>query len=710
MAAAKAMNPWTRLSGAISARDAGRLEDARRLCLEARKVDPDFAEACILLADIAGRRDDWPQARRWLQTAAALSPSSPSIYEFLAQLRPSVEDAAELSRVVGRRLAFGMSAPFALVRADALAVLGQFGKATALLRDAIALPDARPQAWLKLADILRNTGRAAEAQAVYRDVLDRPWQDPDSLFLMAEIAEILQMPEAALARWEAVITLRPDWADARFNAAKTLFFLGRHEEAITRFRHLIADPTTGEAIIAPALNGLAGAYRQSGAHAKAVVALRWAVCASPSDPMLLGNLSEVCRLLALGGDAVNAARRAAVIAPAETGILNNLALALAEEDQPATALAVLRRASAVAPQEASTLVHMLDPLSSLAEHVRSKVIGLRLLALAPDRAQCRYAVSIAMQAAGELGLAWRENEYRFEAPPSVMPQLYPQPRWDGRRLPTGTKLLVWAEQGIGDEVAFAGMLPDLIEQGFDLAVECDRRLAPILSRSFPTIEVIGRKRGSRDLAPRLFAPDIAAQVAMGSLAKWTRPTLERFYRRDRFLVPDPTRLEVWKRRLAAYDGQFKVGMCWRSSRRDGVARRAHTVISDWDPLFDVPGIVFVNLQYQIDDDEVRYLRRRLGDRFLEFPDLDLYDDFEEVLALASSQDLVISTVTTNGCFPAAAGTPTWLLLREGDPFALRTGHHPWFPTTRGFLKRAGEDWSRPMHEVRSAIKRLVQAH
>ena len=56
--------------------------------------------------------------------------------------------------------------------------------------------------------------------------------------------------------------------------------------------------------------------------------------------------------------------------------------------------------------------------------------------------------------------------------------------WDGSPLKEKT-LLIYTEQGIGDEIMFASCFEEIIEQIGECIVECDKRLIPIFTRSFP---------------------------------------------------------------------------------------------------------------------------------------------------------------------------------------------------------------------------------
>ena len=64
-----------------------------------------------------------------------------------------------------------------------------------------------------------------------------------------------------------------------------------------------------------------------------------------------------------------------------------------------------------------------------------------------------------------------------------MPRAYRQPRWNGERV-DGT-LLVWGEQGLGDEILHASMIPDLMARTGSLMLEVEPRLVRCSRARFP---------------------------------------------------------------------------------------------------------------------------------------------------------------------------------------------------------------------------------
>ncbi len=91
---------------------------------------------------------------------------------------------------------------------------------------------------------------------------------------------------------------------------------------------------------------------------------------------------------------------------------------------------------------------------------------------------------------GDFENGWRSYRSRWQSIDHDTPmRAYPQPLWNGKKLPQG-RLLLWGEQGIGDEIMFAGLVPDALRTGNSIVLDCEPRLRPLFARSFPEVEVI----------------------------------------------------------------------------------------------------------------------------------------------------------------------------------------------------------------------------
>src|SRR6185369_8694150 len=104
--------------------------------------------------------------------------------------------------------------------------------------------------------------------------------------------------------------------------------------------------------------------------------------------------------------------------------------------------------------------------------------------------QILWAAALAMLSLGRLETGWRLFEARFAANPN-MPYPFPEDRrWRGQDI-SGQRLLVWCEQGIGDEILFGSCITDLAPFGAKIMIACDRRLTPLYERSFPGVQILG---------------------------------------------------------------------------------------------------------------------------------------------------------------------------------------------------------------------------
>jgi hypothetical protein len=256
---------------------------------------------------------------------------------------------------------------------------------------------------------------------------------------------------------------------------------------------------------------------------------------------------------------------------------------------------------------------------------------------------------------------------------------------------------------VGDEILFANCIPDLAAAADNCIVECDSRLVPLFARSFPDCEVIPRTEPPQ---PRTRWPDIDLHAPMGTLPRWFRPVLDRFPLERGYLRADPARVEYWKSRLAQLGPGLKVGISWRSRLMTAARTKHYVSLHGWDPLLTTPGVSFVNLQYCDYADDIAEARSRLGVGIHHFEDLNLRDSLDEVAALISALDLVITICNVNMDLGGALGTETWLFaLRYGTTWAtLGQDYAPWFPSIRMFSRNWNETWDAAIEAAAQVLR------
>jgi len=276
---------------------------------------------------------------------------------------------------------------------------------------------------------------------------------------------------------------------------------------------------------------------------------------------------------------------------------------------------------------------------------------------------------------------------------------YPLPLWKGTKLASG-RLLIWGEHevptyGVGDEILFASCIPDVIRAGNRFVLECEARLKPLFTRSFPGVDVVSGHTSARDLER-----DIAAHLPLGSLPSVFRVTDAAFATaKSPYLVADPVERERFRSRYA--DGRRLVGLAWHSS-----ANMARSIVglSQLAPLFALPGVRWVSLQYGkhsgLEDAVGAADAPILVDRSVDqFVDIDLF------AAQVAAMDMVVTIDNSTAHLAGALGVPTWLLLpfRAHWYWTVTAGEKSlWYPSMRLFRQSEPGAW-------RSVVQRVARA-
>jgi len=279
----------------------------------------------------------------------------------------------------------------------------------------------------------------------------------------------------------------------------------------------------------------------------------------------------------------------------------------------------------------------------------------------------------------------------------------------------GKRIMIFGEQGLGDEIAFANVLPDLINSigpNGRLILAVERRLVSLFQRSFPTALVGPHETGRanhHDVRRATFVDeetDVDLWAPTGSLLRRYRTDISAFPDHGGYLKPDPDRVAHWRRELAALGPARKVGLLWKSLVIDAERQRFYSPFELWAETLATPGVAFVNLQYGDCTTELQAVRERLGVEIWD-PPFDLKTDLDEVAALACALDLSIgpSNATTN--IVGACGAPLWLILQPGAWPQLGTDIYPWYPQARVFSPPAMTHWADAMSEVAAALRAYI---
>jgi tetratricopeptide (TPR) repeat protein len=403
-------------------------------------------------------------------------------------------------------------------------------------------------------------------------------------------------------------------------------------------------------------------------------------------------------------EALSCFRRALELKPDFAEAMHNCGLLLRDLGRPADALAMLERALSLNPEFALALANIGVMHQDLGDIDGAFAAFDRALELAPESGDIHLTKAHLLLSAGRFREGWREQEYRRLAPEFPRGR-FPFPEWEGEDL-TGKNLLVYAEQGIGDEIMLAGCFPDLLAKGGRCVIECDPRLETLYRRSFPQAEFAGNRFKKPDTWLEAFRP-IDLQIPIGSLPWFFRNEEADFPRHSGYLVADPQRIGRWKERLSSLGPGLKIGLSWRGGTSRTNAYLRSIPLESWLPVLKPADAHFVNLQYTDCRTELGSLHLRHGIRIHSWPELE--SDYEETAALVASLDLVISVCTAVVHLAGALGAPVWVLVPSSPGWRYLRDREglPWYPSARLFRQAAPMDWAPVLQRVAAELPNLA---
>jgi uncharacterized protein (TIGR03032 family) len=348
--------------------------------------------------------------------------------------------------------------------------------------------------------------------------------------------------------------------------------------------------------------------------------------------------------------------------PAPAVIASRQGLACVAQDDFVEAVSCFEQAVSVAPQSAAALSNLGLALQFVGRLEDSRARLERAVQAAPDAPQHHVNLAATLFMLGCLSEGWTQYEWRWKRLENrgyVEPFVDWAPPWNGSSLAQQT-VLVYGEQGIGDEIMFASCYPDVIEQARRCVLVCDHRLVSLLRRSFPTAVVLAREVAVQATAREAIGP-VDAQVAAGSLPRYVRTTMDDFPRDESFLVPDQQLVCRWRERYAQLGPPLTVGLSWRGGKGEEQRRRSATLEQLAD-LFTVPGVAFINLQYGPSHGEVTSFSAAHGCELHQWPDSDPLRDMDDFAAQIAALDLVMSVDNSTIHLAGSLGVPTVALL------------------------------------------------
>jgi tetratricopeptide (TPR) repeat protein len=606
-------------------------------------------------------REEWTAAERELDASLKYVPDRVSTLTNLCAVLIRLKKFDKASETIERGLRLDAANPELILNSGLLDLAGErFIEALSKFEKSLALKPDYAEAWGNRGNALSRLKRLDDALASYERAIELKRDYLEAWIHRGVLLSDLQRHEEALASYERSIELRPDHAEIWTNHGHTLQNLGRHEEALVSYQR--------------------------------------AITLKPDDARAWSDRGVALNELKRNEEALVSHERGIEINPGYAEAWSNRGNALQGLDRYEEAVASYQNAVGLKADYADAWLNRGNALKALKRYGEALASYERALALKPADAEAHYNRGILQLLLKNFHggfedylWRWRNKDWKSKPLATSLPRCSPQGR--------NGHALLWAEQGLGDEILYASMLQQAQALCTKITLSADRRLHSIFRRSFPGIDLIDRNSTGAGISEKHFdtqAPigDLGYLLARdsGSLLHSGRP----------FLLADPVKKSEFKQRPPFNSGKLTCGISWKSgNKKFGDAKSA--TLAEFGSILKDPRLSFVNLQYGSVDTEIQSTKTQLGAPVHQMEGLDVFNDIDGLLSLIDACDFVITTSSVAAHLAGSIGKKGCLLV----PFSRgriwywheNDAHSFWYPSLKLFYQEQPGDWTDPINQM-----------
>jgi tetratricopeptide (TPR) repeat protein len=500
--------------------------------------------------------------------------------------------------------------------------------------------------------------------------------------------------------YEKLINNKPDYAEAYANLGNTFRELNMHEEALDAYNTAV--------MLNPKLEGVflnrGNIMLDQKKYQVALAEYDKAIAIKPDFASAYSNRGIALRGLKRLDDALTSYELAIKIKPDYAEAYYNRGIAQSELNYSDEALASYDKAIEINPeyiQAYSNRGNVLQDLNRLDEALASND---RAIEINPDYAEAYWNKSLIYLMIGDFYKGWDLYTRRWNVKSNVSKKLDTKiPNWDGRTDNNKIKILFWAEQGIGDEIFYFGILKNLTEIKSKITLSADVRLHTLFKRSMPEVEFIDRNNIDVECNENSFdyqAPigDIGLMCSVNSALKHKKP-------KPFFIINKLNKtgsIKINKK----FNHKALCGISWKSANQNIGSSKSLDLI-ELSPLLIIEGVEFVSLQYGSTKDEINFVEKKIGKKIHTVEELDIYNDIDGLVSLISDCDFIVTTSNITAHLAGSIGKKGIVLLpfSKGKIWYWHSGkgQSTWYPSLLLTSQTEMNNWAEPITKSKEWI-------
>ncbi len=695
------------LQRAVDVHNNGDLETAEALYRKILEIDPQNADVLHLLGFLAYQVGFGEEGAALIEEAIQLAPEIALFQSNLAKIYLSEKELEKAEIAYRRSLE---------LNPDDLDIMNDLGnllrekekgpgtdslnESIKLLSEVVRQNPASPEFQVNYGNALRNNLQLDEAKDCYVKALEINPEFSGALVNLGTVYQMKKDSDEAKSYFNKALELDPKNSGALNNFAQVLVAEHRLDEGIEYFKQAAEIEPNNPLVY----YNMGMALMRRRRDDEALEVLQKSMELDNHQPRVFCAFSALLRMMDNLEAAERFTRDSLEQFPEDPHLLNELSHVLMSNFEFDEAEELARAVLKENPNFGPALIVLAIVLIHTGTEEEILDLYKKAFELMPDEQVVPFNYALTMFCFGHLEEAWKHYRSRWDTGDFTSPvRSFPQKLWDGSSL-EGKSIVIYGEQGLGDEIRHASMVPDMLTMGADVTVECEKRLVDLFQRSFPSAKVEafpyqGAESGEVDF-------DFQSPIL--DLGEFLRPTIESFPSdpNHAFLVPDPDRKVFWGDRMKQLGPTPKVGMIWRSGTATGGRNRWGATVEELAPIFSIQGLDFVNLMYTECSEDRARIQELYGVNLHTWDDIDLKDDQDDLAALVSNLDLVISHPSAVAYLASGMAVPTFTFMTVMNYFDLLGNPDApgWAPSMRYFRKKIYEEWDDTLNTIAAEVR------
>ena len=319
------------------------------------------------------------------------------------------------------------------------------------------------------------------------------------------------------------------------------------------------------------------------------------------------------------------------------------------------------------------------------------------LRINPKYSNSRFFKAITQLKIGDYENGWKNYEDRWDTTNFPSPKRkFKQPCWNGTDKLNNKIILIYGEQGLGDNIQFVRYFNLVKSKAKKAILQVNKKLVRLFQESNLSENILSNNEK---------LPEFDVHCPLLSLPFKFSTTLKNIPFNDKYLFPSKDRIIKWQKR---FNNQFlNIGINWHASPNPDLDKGNSFKLKYFQDISLIEKTKLYSLQKFNGLDQINENKKKLKLNIIDNFDEDV--PFVDTAAIIENLDLVITCDTSIAHLSGAIGKKTFLLIQKNSEWRWLQDidYSPWYNSIKIYRQKTQDDWSSVFDEVKKDIKRMV---